>query len=504
MILFNLPNNSLINAAILKGTFYIDAVNGNDIRTGKSEADAWKSFSNINKSVLSAGTKILLQRGSVWNKRLEIRGSGTVNNWISVGSYGNAVVRPKISLKNNRDDIAILICDLDKTTGEAKAQPISYIEIKDLEIENTRLGIYYRSVMNTSNIGFRVSNVIFNNINCDEVMIPCNAGTDKHLKNRQISLQLKVPKGNLQTVCENFNGGINEFIFPAAIFVGGKTLDRQLVNGSHSTVLSEFEVTNCQFNEAIAGVMSFFYWPFRQNDGANAWRQIVSKVRITNCTATGAVNGALAFDGVNGGAIPDSNGVMRPDKDGWGLIENLAVTRGASLPGRTWPNGTTGVIFSSTQNFLIDKCEFSGILNQGNPDGCGFDFETNNHQVTLQNSKFFNNDGHAILLMNGGAVGGNSDITIQNNLFSNNLKSSDSEFDLLFSLDWDGNKNVKVRNNISFLRPFNKEDKPIGFVNPDRKYITATNNEIYYLDEKAPLQTIHFLGIPYSFNANKK
>jgi len=390
--------------AVLSGTYYIDATNGNDLLNGKTEGAAWKSFTKVNNNVLSAGSRILLKKGEVWNQRLEIRGAGTYKSWITVGAYGNLKTNPKISLTNHKNDIGILICDLDKTSGVSKAQNMSYIEIKDLEIANTRLGIYYRSVMKTTNTGFRVSNVVFNNINCDEVMTSCNDGTDKELKNKQISLQLKAVKGNLQTVTSEANGGVNEYIFPAAIFVGGKTAPRQLVTGFHSTVLSEFEVSNCQFNEAIAGIMSVFYWPFKQNDGANAWRQIINKVLVKNCSATGAVNGALALDGVNGGALLNSLGEMVPDADGWGLIENVSVTKGATLPGRTWPNGTTGVIFSNTQNFLINRCEFSGIINQGNPDGCGFDFKTNNHQVTLQNSKFFNNDGHAILLINGGSI----------------------------------------------------------------------------------------------------
>ena len=100
-------------------------------------------------------------------------------------------------------------------------------------------------------------------------------------------------------------------------------------------MLNEFEVDNCQFNEAIAGVMSVFYWPFVVGIGADAWRQIVHKVRVTNCVGTGSVNGMIAFDGVNGGAIPDSDFVMHPDENGWGLMKNVQVLRGASILDRT-------------------------------------------------------------------------------------------------------------------------------------------------------------------------
>lgn len=490
-----------VSAGYLSGTYYIDAVNGNDANFGKTEDAPLKSFDKINANLLSAGTKIMLKRGSVWNKRLEIRGSGIASDWISVGAYGSGEVRPKISLTNDINDIALLICDLDKTGSNPRSQKISYIEIKDLEIANTRLGIYYRSVTGTENTGFKVQNVVFNNINCDTVMTICNTGANMTEKNAKINAELFVNKGNLQTLYGDSNGGGNEYIFPAAIFVGGSTFGNQTVTGKHTTVLTEFEVSDCQFNECMASVMSVFYWPFVAGSGSNAWRQVIHKVRVTNCTATGAVNGAIAFDGVNGGAIPAADGVMQPDADGWGLIQNMLVARGSAEPGRTWPNGTTGVILSNSQNFLFNQCEFSNILNQGNPDGCGFDFETNVYQVTIQNSKFFNNDGHAILMMDGGSFGGCSKIVIQNNLFAGNLKSSTSVWDFYFSRVEDGHTNVRVNNNISFLPKKNKENKDVGLIDPTRTYVTATYNEVYYLDDSAQPVTVSFMGKPYTYNA---
>jgi len=505
VVLVMLFSGKSVFAGYLSGTYYIDAENGNDLSTGKSEALAWKSFNKVNKNLLSAGTKLYLKKGSVWNQRLEIRGSGTASNWITVGAYGTGDSRPKIALTNHKDDIAILICDLDKTSGTARQQNISYVEIMDLEISDTRMGIYYRTFVGTENIGFRVKNVVFNNINCDEVMIACNTGSSSTEKNAQISAQLRAVKGNLQTISGDANGGSTEYIFPAAIFVGGQTFSPQRVDGNHTTVLTGFEVSDCVFNETIASIMSVFYWPFRSGDGANAWRQLIHKVRITNCSVTGVVNGAIAFDGVNGGAVPDANGVMQPDADGWGLIENMNVIRGSSVPGRTWPNGTTGLIFSNSQNFLFDHCQFSNILNQGNPDGCGFDFETNSNQVTIQNTKFFDNDGHSILLMNGGNFGGNTNMVIQKNIFSGNVKSSNSAYELLLAQQYDGtgvHKNVKIRNNIVFMRKKNKDNKDISFYEINKRgYVTATDNDLYYLEPTASEISVSFLGELYSYNA---
>ena len=486
----------------LSGTYYIDATNGNDLLNGKTEANAWKTFNNINKTTLFAGTKILLKKGCVWNQRLEIKGAGTVSNWITVGSYGTSADRPKISLTNHPDDIGILICDLDRTSGMVRQQNISYIEIKGLEISNTRLGIYYRAITSTINTGFRVKDVIFNNINCDPVMTAINSAPDK---NAEITAQLAAVKGNLGPIDTYSSGGAYEYIFPAAIFIGGKTFGPQRVNGNHITILTELEVSDCEFNEAIAGLMSVFYWPFVSGDGANVWRQLIYKVKLNNCTATGIVNGMLGIDGVNGGAVPDANGVMQPDANGWGLVKNVRVLKGSDQPGRTWPNGTTGVIFSNCQNFLIDSCEFSNVLNQGNPDGCGFDFESNTNQVTIQNTKFFNNDGHSILLMNGGNFGGNTNLVLQKNIFANNVANSNSAYELNLGQQYDGSgvhQNVKIRNNIVFMRKKNKDNVSIGFYKIDKRaYVTATDNDLYYLEPSESPIAVSFLGELYNFNA---
>jgi hypothetical protein len=485
----------------LAGTFYIDAENGNDLSTGRSEAQAWKTFAHVNATLLAAGTKILLKKGSVWNQRIEVRGAGTVNDWISIGSYGTGAAKPKISLTNDPNDIGVLICDLDKTAGTSRSLNISYIEIKDLEISNTRLGIFYRSTTGSANTGFRVSNVTFNNINCDEVMAAINTAADK---NAAITTQLAAVKGNLETVNGTSNGGALEYVFPAAIMIGGKTMTNQRVSGTHTTVLTEFEVKDCQFNQVTTGIISWFYWPFVSGMGADAWRQIVNKVKLTNISSTGIVNGVIAFDGVNGGGLADANGGVQPDPNGWGLIKNVNTTMGSTVPGRTWPNGTTAVIINNSQKFLFDSCEFSNMLNQGNPDGCGFDFESNNNLVTIQNTKFLNNDGHSILLMNGGQFGGNTNLTVQKNLFAGNIKSGVSTYELYWNATNDQggtHANVKLNDNILFLRKKNINNQSIRLYDVTRcTYVTAKNNTVYTLDPTGSSVTVSFLGVPYTYN----
>jgi uncharacterized protein YjdB len=484
----------------ISGNCYVDAINGSDSNTGNSELNAWKSFDNINKSVLKAGTNILLKKGCVWNKRLEIRGAGTKDNWIKITAYGTGNTKPKISLTNDCNDIALLITDLDKTSGTARAQKMDYMEVDGLEIANTRLGIYYRSIMRTENTGFKVRNMTFTNITCDAMMRRVNFGTSREAKHAVINQIMQTPKGNLESITGNM-GGINEYIFPAAIFVGGQTLAPQKVNGIHTTILTEFEVDNCTFNEIIAGIQSIFYFPFSEGKGEELWRQLIHKIRITNCWGAGNVNGIVAFDGVNGGAVLGPNGVMQPDAEGWGLVKNINISLGRINPDGAWPDGTTGVIFCNSQKFLVDSCDFSEILNYNQPDGCGFDFEANDYQITLQNSKFFNNDAYAILLMNGGGYGGHKDLIIQNNLCVGNMKNTDKNVHLDFTSNRDGHQNITVKNNTFFMRKKNKNGVDNILIDPISTFASVYNNDLYYLDDTAPEVSVNFQNKTYAYKA---
>jgi hypothetical protein len=103
--------------------------------------------------------------------------------------------------------------------------------------------------------------------------------------------------------------------------------------------------------------------------------------------------------------------------------------------------------------------------------------------------------------MNGGNFGGNTNIVIQNNLFSGNIVSGDSQYELSFSRKEDGHANVQVRNNIFFMRKLNRNNQSISLVDPTRTYATTSNNDLYYLDSKSPSVVVNYQGNTYSYNA---
>lgn len=72
------------------GTYYIDALNGNDSNDGKSEGKAWKSLYKASSLQLGAGGKVLLKAGCTWSdEKLMVKNAkGTKENPVIVGKYG--------------------------------------------------------------------------------------------------------------------------------------------------------------------------------------------------------------------------------------------------------------------------------------------------------------------------------------------------------------------------------------------------------------------------------
>jgi hypothetical protein len=68
--------------------YYLDATAGNDARSGRAPAEAWRSLEKVNAAVFRAGDEILLKRGERWQGTLQPQGSGTPERPIRLGAYG--------------------------------------------------------------------------------------------------------------------------------------------------------------------------------------------------------------------------------------------------------------------------------------------------------------------------------------------------------------------------------------------------------------------------------
>ena len=82
-------SSNIDNVTIDPQAYYIDAVNGNDNNDGKTPQTAWKSLTKLNSIKINAGNKLLFRTGQTWEGELIIKKSGTADNPIEIGAYGD-------------------------------------------------------------------------------------------------------------------------------------------------------------------------------------------------------------------------------------------------------------------------------------------------------------------------------------------------------------------------------------------------------------------------------
>lgn len=70
-------------------TYYVDAEAGDDARSGKNQAAAWKSLARASQLTLGPGDRLLFKAGQRWKGRLDVQGAGTAGSPAFVGSYGS-------------------------------------------------------------------------------------------------------------------------------------------------------------------------------------------------------------------------------------------------------------------------------------------------------------------------------------------------------------------------------------------------------------------------------
>lgn len=477
--------------------YYISSSLGNDQNDGLSESTPWKSFAHIENIDLKPGDRVLLRRGDVWHERLTVRGNGRKDAWIFVGSYGDtADPKPEISLQNKRDDIALLATDI--SVGAQNGFGLNYIWIDNLHISHTLLGIYFRYDSSVGNKGVRVTNCAFSDINCPDLM--AEAMTD-------VSFLTSV-KGHLEDV-QNGKvtpnaGGVAEYIWPTAINIGGrppKAMANVTVPGiaEPATVVSEIELYRNAFEDCIIAVGANCY-NYHYGTGPNQCYTYTKNWRICGLTTKNTMT-AVSIDSADLGydGTPESR---------WGRWCHIQTKSG--MADYTMSFGTTQALFSCCRDLYISHSSFNDCRNNGQADGCGFDFERAVHNFTLDSCIFANNQGQGVLVMQTtmeNQVTGemvttpNTGNTIQNCLFYNNMNSVCNEnyrFDItVFNTD---NSDFTVRGNhfyfpektaggaevlINYLN--RKTLTPVG---PERAGFAAKDNTLVQDNSLPPLEEI--------------
>lgn len=429
--------------------YYISSSLGNDRNDGTSEDSPWKSFANLYRMDLAPGDRVLLRRGDVWHERLTIRGKGRADAWIFVGAYGApAAPKPAISLQNRRDDIAILATDI--SAGAKNGFGLDYIWIDNIHISHSFLGIYFRYDTSKDNRGIRVTNCSFTDISCPELM--AEAMND-------VSFLLQ-KKGKLEDYRNGHlipnGGGEAEYIWPTAINIGGrpaKPLADVVVEGiaEPATVVSDIELYQNDFRDCVIAVGANCY-NYHYGTGPNQCYTYTTNWSIRGLTTENTMS-AISIDSADFGY--DGTAESR-----WGRWSHIQAKGG--MTDFTMSFGTTQALFSCCKNLYISHSSFNGSRNNGQADGCGFDFERAVHNFTLDSCIIANNEGQGILVMQTtmeNQVTGeqvytpNTGNTIQNCLFYNNMTSVHNDnyrFDVtVFNPN---NEAFALRNNTFYFR----------------------------------------------------
>ena len=477
--------------------YYISSSLGNDQNDGLSESTPWKSFAHIENMDLRPGDRVLLRRGDTWHERLTVRGNGRKDAWIFVGSYGDtADPKPEISLQNKRDDIALLASDI--SVGGQNGFGLNYIWIDGLHISHTLLGIYFRYDSSVGNKGIRVTNCSFSDINCPDLM--AEAMTDVSF--------LPSVKGDLEDV-QNGKvipnaGGISEYIWPTAVNIGGrppKPMANVTVPGiaEPATAVSEIELYRNAFEDCIIAVGANCY-NYHYGTGPNQCYTYTKNWRICGLTTQNTMT-AVSIDSADLGydGTPESR---------WGRWCHIQAKSG--MADYTMSFGTTQALFSCCRDLYISHSSFNDCRNNGQPDGCGFDFERAVHNFTLDSCIIANNRGQGVLVMQTAMenqVTGetvttpNTGNTIQNCLFYNNMNSVHNEnyrFDItVFNTD---NSGFSVRNNHFYFREktaggaevfINQQNrKTLNPIGPERAGFTAEDNTLVRENSLPPLDEV--------------
>ena len=79
----------------LTGTYYVDAENGDDLNSGLTESDAWKTLQHLNRQIFGPGARLLFKAGQEWEGTFQPSGKGAEGNPFVIGSYGEGA-RPAI------------------------------------------------------------------------------------------------------------------------------------------------------------------------------------------------------------------------------------------------------------------------------------------------------------------------------------------------------------------------------------------------------------------------
>ncbi len=319
--------------------YYIDTC-GEDTNDGLSPRTAWKSFQNINGTVLSGGDKLLLRRGCVWNEHLNLYAIGTPEAFAEIGAYGEGD-RPKIERSGDISERCVTV------------RNASYFKLYDLEVCNAGAGIVLFYDESYHNHSVYISNVSAHHF------YGLYRGCGSSSKNPAWQ----------SYVAEDRVG------FSLGIIVTGK--DTSDMNDER--VLTDFRVSDCEIYQTGGGI-GLDWCDHRCCDGSivgkNKFGNVVwERLHLYDNDVADVSLTSMFLQCVTGAVLRDT------------VIDNGAG-------GAPW--GTAAIHLQLAKDVLIENVEIKNMPHTNVSDECGIDFETDVENCIIRGCSFENNAGAAI------------------------------------------------------------------------------------------------------------
>ena len=358
----------IISAADGK-TYYISSSRGNDENDGLSEDTPFKTLTKVSQLELKPGSKLLLRASDVWQRQMLMpKGSGTREKPIVIGTYGTGA-KPIISPGYSNNTIY----------GIRIVNGSGY-EIRGLEIMNCYGGIVFW-YENTYNHKY---------ILIEDCYVHQVTGTTT-----------------------GWGGGWDQKMPVDLVMASGICINGSDAYGN-SRICEDITIRNTKIDRCDVGIQFIS----RDHDFSGKWNyhgkdkttsNSFYDVKITNCDVTRSYRtGGICISCVS-------------KLDARDLLVDETGYQGV---GMYW--GVAGFQVSRVSDSLIENCTFSNTIKGSSPDGQGFDFESDNQNVTVRKCRFLNNDAAGLLCFGGTWPGANAGNVVDDCYFEGNNRVDDN------------------------------------------------------------------------------
>ena len=403
----------IISAADGK-TYYISSSRGNDENDGLSEDTPFKTLTKVSQLELKPGSKLLLRASDVWQRQMLMpKGSGTREKPIVIGTYGTGA-KPIISPGYSNNTIY----------GIRIVNGSGY-EIRGLEIMNCYGGIVFW-YENTYNHKY---------ILIEDCYVHQVTGTTT-----------------------GWGGGWDQKMPVDLVMASGICINGSDAYGN-SRICEDITIRNTKIDRCDVGIQFIS----RDHDFSGKWNyhgkdkttsNSFYDVKITNCDVTRSYRtGGICISCVS-------------KLDARDLLVDETGYQGV---GMYW--GVAGFQVSRVSDSLIENCTFSNTIKGSSPDGQGFDFESDNQNVTVRKCRFLNNDAAGLLCFGGTWPRANAGNVVDDCYFEGNNRVDDNR---IFNIGYPANSGI-VKN--SEIHMGNKATTfysyPLAFDESNRVYDAA-------------------------------